>query len=271
MITKIIKLSTGRLYEMKRATVAETSICLACCSGGSFSNCSARDEWATAFLLICSNPICLLITKTKTSEKTEISSQGAHQLALRRKSVKVLLGAINVSTMRAPSERGGDSGSTMATGLGGIGAAAMEHLRGADCSSGNGKAQAISGGRASRPVGRTRRPSSINLGHYFWRCFEQAARVGVLWPSDNLFGRADFDNLSAIHYLDPSREVTHHGHGVRDKKVGQTELTLQLRHQIHNLCPDADVERRYRLVGDDEFRAKSQRPRDPDALPLAPT
>src|SRR5579863_3751522 len=119
--------------------VADTCICLACWPGGSFSNCSARDDCAIEFLLICSKPICLLITNTNISEKIEISSQGAHQLALRRKSAKVLPGAMKVSTMRAPSERGGDEGSTAATGLGGTGAAAIQHLRRADCSSANGK------------------------------------------------------------------------------------------------------------------------------------
>jgi len=40
----------------------------------------------------------------------EISSHGVHQLELRRKSVKVLLGAMKVSIMRAPSESAGSSG-----------------------------------------------------------------------------------------------------------------------------------------------------------------
>ena len=43
-------------------------------------------------------------------EKMEINSHGAHQLALRRRSVKVFEGAIKVSTMRAPWESGAGSG-----------------------------------------------------------------------------------------------------------------------------------------------------------------
>jgi hypothetical protein len=39
------------------------------------------------------------------SPKIDISSQGTHQLALRRMSVKVLLGATNVSTTRSISVR----------------------------------------------------------------------------------------------------------------------------------------------------------------------
>jgi hypothetical protein len=89
---------------MERVMVVASCSCLACCSGGSFSNCSARDDWAIEFLVICSKPICLPITKTKRSETMEISSHGVHQLELRRKSVKVLLGAMKVSIMRAPSD-----------------------------------------------------------------------------------------------------------------------------------------------------------------------
>src|SRR5580692_4130936 len=108
---------------MKRAKVVDSCSCLACCSGGSFSNCSARDDCAIAFLLICSNPICLLITKTKSSVTIEMRIQGAHQLELRLKSVKVLLGAMNVSMMRAPSESDGSSG--WGVGIGVTGKAAM--------------------------------------------------------------------------------------------------------------------------------------------------
>src|SRR5271169_5470814 len=54
----------------------------------------------------------------------EIRIHGAHQLALRRKSVKVFEGAMNVLTMRAPSESGAGSG--VGAGVAGrTGAAAM--------------------------------------------------------------------------------------------------------------------------------------------------
>src|ERR1022692_2666971 len=63
----------------------------------------------------------------------ESSRNGAHQLALRRKSVKVFEGAMKVLTMRAPSDRGAASGAGtgacmgagMGAGMGGSGAAAI--------------------------------------------------------------------------------------------------------------------------------------------------
>jgi hypothetical protein len=53
----------------------------------------------------------------------EITIHGAHQLALRFRSVKVFAGAMKVSTMRAPCESG--SGVEAGTAAGGTGAAAI--------------------------------------------------------------------------------------------------------------------------------------------------
>ena len=56
---------------------------------------------------------------------------------------------------------------------------------------------------------------------------------------------------------------------VGDEQVGQPHLALQLQQQVDDLRLDGDVQRRHRLVGDDQLRLQGQRPRDADALPLA--
>src|ERR1700724_1961269 len=61
-------------------------------------------------------------TYTNGTETTTISRNGAHQAALRRRSVKVLDGAMNALMMRAPSESGagwetGDLGKTGAVAI----------------------------------------------------------------------------------------------------------------------------------------------------------
>src|ERR1700730_17678467 len=61
-------------------------------------------------------------TYTNATETTTISRNGAHQAPLRRRSVKVLDGAMNVLMMRAPSESGagwekGDVGKTGAVAM----------------------------------------------------------------------------------------------------------------------------------------------------------
>ena len=55
----------------------------------------------------------------------EISSHGPHQLAFRRRSVKVFEGAMKVLIMRAPSESGADPGAGKGADTGGTGAAAI--------------------------------------------------------------------------------------------------------------------------------------------------
>src|ERR1035441_3695169 len=60
-------------------------------------------------------PSFLSTTNTIAKPKMDISSHGTHQLALRRMSVNVLLGATNVSTKRSISVRGLFSSGTAAT------------------------------------------------------------------------------------------------------------------------------------------------------------
>src|SRR5712692_5106197 len=56
---------------------------------------------------------------------------------------------------------------------------------------------------------------------------------------------------------------------VRDEKIGEVTFLLEALDQVQNLRLDGHVERRDRLVGDDEIRAGRQRAGDADALLLA--
>ena len=56
---------------------------------------------------------------------------------------------------------------------------------------------------------------------------------------------------------------------VRDEDVREVELVLQVVEQVDHLRLDRDVERRDRLVGDDQLRVQRERARDADALSLA--
>ena len=57
---------------------------------------------------------------TRAVETTTISKNGAHQAALRRKSVKVLVGAMKVFIMRAPWDSGGVDGAGLGVGEPGV-------------------------------------------------------------------------------------------------------------------------------------------------------
>src|ERR1700690_3475682 len=117
------------------------------------------------------------------TEKMEITSQGAHQLALRRRSVKVLLGAMKVFTMRAPC----DNGTVPGVGSGYTGAAAIRppgRLAEKDCSRLSGEKQdqvtcrdvAQATSQASdKPMVRIRAPlqrcrNSNRISYAFRRC-----------------------------------------------------------------------------------------------------
>ena len=55
----------------------------------------------------------------------------------------------------------------------------------------------------------------------------------------------------------------------RDEEVGEVQLPPQLHEQVQDLRLDGDVERRHRLVADQEVRLHRERAGDADALPLA--
>ena len=59
-----------------------------------------------------------------------------------------------------------------------------------------------------------------------------------------------------------------HREVVRDEQVGQAELALQVAQQVDDLRLHRDVERRHRLVADDQARVERERAGDADALAL---
>ena len=66
-----------------------------------------------------------------------------------------------------------------------------------------------------------------------------------------------------------SADVLDHRQVVRDEQVGEAELLLQVLEQVDDLRLDRHVERRDRLVADDQLRLDRERARDADALALA--
>ena len=66
-----------------------------------------------------------------------------------------------------------------------------------------------------------------------------------------------------------SQICSHQPQVVRDEEVGELQPLLQIQQQVHDLRLHRDVERRDRLVGDDERRLQRERARQADALALA--
>ena len=98
---------------------------------------------------------------------------------------------------------------------------------------------------------------------------EQRLRVVVLRVRVDLLGRPDLDELAAVHHRDPVAHRAHDGEVVRDEEIREPEVVLEVLEQVQDLRLDRDVERRDRLVADDQLRVERERARDPDPLPLA--
>ncbi len=78
-----------------------------------------------------------------------------------------------------------------------------------------------------------------------------------------------FDDLAQIHHRHAVRQVLHDGEVVADEQQRHAELVLQIDQQVDDLRLHRHVQRRHRLIADDQVRARRQRARDADALPLA--
>src|SRR5439155_15776773 len=79
----------------------------------------------------------------------------------------------------------------------------------------------------------------------------------------------DLDNLAEIHDRDAMADVFDDSEVVRDEEIREAELALQVAQKVDYLCLHRDVERRDRLVADDEARMQGQGAGDADALALA--
>ena len=80
--------------------------------------------------------------------------------------------------------------------------------------------------------------------------------------------QGQLDDDAQVHDADAVADILDDAQIVGDKKVSEMLLFLQIQKQIDDLGLDGNVQRRDRLIADDELRVQSQRPGDADALPL---
>ena len=97
---------------------------------------------------------------------------------------------------------------------------------------------------------------------------EQGLGVAVTRVRAHRIGAADLDDHAEVHDGDPVGHVAHDGQVVCDHDVGQAEVALQIRQQVHDLGLDRDVERGDRLVGHDQARLQGEGTCHADALAL---
>jgi hypothetical protein len=85
----------------------------------------------------------------------------------------------------------------------------------------------------------------------------------------DLVGRPDLHHPAEVHDHHLVRHVVDHAEVVGDQQDREAELVAQVLEQVEDLGLDRDVERRDRLVGDDQLGLDGERTRNPDPLPLA--
>src|SRR5262249_35816549 len=82
---------------------------------------------------------------------------------------------------------------------------------------------------------------------------EQRPRIGVLASAVKLSGGGDLEVLATIPPRHAVADVLDHPQVMGDEQEGETELLLQIEQHVQDLRLDRYVERRNRLVGDDEL------------------
>jgi hypothetical protein len=90
-------------------------------------------------------------------------------------------------------------------------------------------------------------------------------RVGI-----HFLHAAHFNDSAEVHDRDLISDVPDDGQIVRDEQIGDAELTLQTGQKVDHLGLDRDVERAHWFIANDQIRADSDRPGDPDPLALPP-
>ncbi len=107
----------------------------------------------------------------------------------------------------------------------------------------------------------------LGVGHR--RGVAQHARIGMQRIVEDRGHRAFLDDPAQIHDGDAAAEMTDHAQVVGDEDEAQLAPLLQPAQQHQDLRLDRDVERRNRLVRDDQLRLQHERAGDADALALA--
>ncbi len=95
---------------------------------------------------------------------------------------------------------------------------------------------------------------------------QQGTRVGMQRPPQHLLGRAFLDDPSGVHDVDPAAQLRDYGEVVRDEQHRGAARDGALAQQCQHLRLYRHVERRGRLVGDEDLRIAGERHGDQHAL-----
>ena len=120
-----------------------------------------------------------------------------------------------------------------------------------------------------RRQARDRVEPVAGVGGALGQRLEQRLGVAVLGAGEQLPGLGRLDDLARVHDRHPVGAAGDHTQVVRHQDHRHVELVAQPVDQLQDLLLHGHVERRGRLVGDEQLRLADQRHGDHDALPLA--
>ena len=107
----------------------------------------------------------------------------------------------------------------------------------------------------------------VGLDHIAaWLAGDQTAGVGMLGRGEHLVRGALLHLVAAVHDEHAVGHLCDHAHVMGDEDHAHVHLVLQLADQLQDLRLDGHVQRRGRLVGDQELRLARQRHGDHHAL-----
>ena len=81
---------------------------------------------------------------------------------------------------------------------------------------------------------------------------EQSCGIGMARPLEQAGRRLHLHLLAGIHDHDPVGGLRHHAHVVGDQHQRHAAFALEIQQQVDDLGLDGDVQRRGRLVGDQQ-------------------
>src|SRR5439155_23277839 len=116
-----------------------------------------------------------------------------------------------------------------------------------------------------------RQPDALPLRFRIRDRHRRQQRFGVGVPRRDIkrAGRRHLDDATEIHHRNALADVFDHREIMGDKEISQPEFLLQILQQIDDLGLDRHVQRRHRLIADDQLGLDGERARDADALALA--
>jgi hypothetical protein len=86
---------------------------------------------------------------------------------------------------------------------------------------------------------------------------------------EHRFGAAGLDHASAVHHHQPAHRARHHAQVVADQQQPHALFVDQFGDQVQHFALHRHVQRRGRLVGDQQIGPAGQRDGDDHALALA--